>query len=339
MKIFVTGHNGFVGKILSSALVNKNYEVIGCDVDYFPSDPSDSQKDMISLNKDIRQITEDDIRGCDCIMHFAALSNDPLGELNSSITNIINFQETVRLARLAKSVGVERFIFSSSCSTYGVNNDEVNEKSDLAPLTAYAKSKVDSERELLLLKDENFAPIILRNATAYGISPSLRLDLVVNNLTCSAYTTGSVKLLSDGTAWRPILHIEDMANAFIFMTNIDKKKVSGEIFNVGNNNDNYTVRTIAKYVEELVPNSKIEFQSNARKDNRSYKVNFDKIKNLGFKTKWSLKQGIQNLYETFKEKNFSESDFLDKKYYRLKYIKWLLAEGKLDNNLVKISKN
>ena len=316
MKIFVTGHNGYVGKILSSELVNKNYEVTGCDVDYFPADPT-TQKDIISLNKDIRQITEDDIRGCDCIMHFAALSNDPLGELNSSITNIINFQETVRLAKLAKSVGVERFIFSSSCSTYGVNNDEVNEKSDLAPLTAYAKSKVDSERELLFLKDENFAPIILRNATAYGVSPSLRLDLVVNNLTCSAYTTGSVKLLSDGTAWRPILHIEDMADAFIFMTNIDKKKVSGEIFNVGNNDDNYTVRTIAKYVEELVPNSKIEFQSNATKDNRSYKVNFDKIKNLGFKTKWSLKQGIQNLYDTFKEKNFSESDFLDKKYYRL----------------------
>lgn len=339
MKIFVTGHNGYVGKILSSELVNKNYEVIGCDIDYFPVDPSTSQKDIISLNKDIRQITEDDIRGCDCIMHFAALSNDPLGELNSSITNIINFQETVRLAKLAKSVGVERFIFSSSCSTYGVNNDEVNEKSDLAPLTAYAKSKVDSERELLFLKDENFAPIILRNATAYGVSPSLRLDLVVNNLTCSAYTTGSVKLLSDGTAWRPILHVEDMANAFIFMTNIDKKKVSGEIFNVGNNDDNYTVRTIAKYVEELVPNSKIEFQSNATKDNRSYKVNFDKIKNIGFNTKWSLKQGIQNLYDTFKEKNFSESDFLDKKYYRLKYINWLLAEGKLDNNLVKISKN
>jgi len=335
MKIFVTGNKGYVGSVLTSSLLNNNFDVIGCDVNYYPIDTNDDDK-IISLDKDIRQITSDDLHGCDCIMHLAGLSNDPLGELNSSITDIINFQETVRLSKLAKSVGVSRFIFSSSCSSYGVNSDEVNEKSELAPLTAYAKSKVNSELELLKLQDKDFKPIILRNATVYGSSPNLRLDLVVNNLTCSAYTTGMVKLLSDGTAWRPLLHIQDMADAFIFMANADDDLVAGEIFNVGNNEENYTVRTVAELVEKLVPNSKIEYAENATKDNRSYKVNFDKIQNLGFQTKLSLKQGIQELYDLFKEKNFSQSDFINKKYYRLKQIRWLLENKKINNLLEKI---
>ena len=268
------------------------------------------------------------------VMHLAGLSNDPLGELNSSITDIINFQETVRLSKLAKSVGVSRFIFSSSCSTYGVNADTVNEESPLEPLTAYAKSKVESEKSLLSLQDNNFAPVILRSATAYGISPSMRLDLVVNNLTASAFVTGLVKLLSDGTAWRPIIHVKDMARAFVTTLKADFSDVKGEIFNVGSNNENFIVREIANMVEKRVPNSRIVYQENASKDKRSYKVDFSKItERIGFKTKENLSEGIKDLYSTFKEKNLSKIDFEDRKFYRVKQLKWLIENKKIDTNL------
>ncbi|MGI0011631.1 MAG: NAD-dependent epimerase/dehydratase family protein [Nitrosopumilaceae archaeon] len=265
---------------------------------------------------------------------MAALSNDPLGEINSPLTNDINYAATIRLAKLAREVGIKRFVFSSSCSTYGVNSDVVDENSPLSPITAYAKSKVNSEHDLLQMKDDKFSPIILRSATAYGISPSFRLDLVVNNLAGSAFTTGGVKLLSDGTAWRPLVHVEDMSNAFITVLKAPEEKISGEIFNVGSNEENYSVRQIAEMVEEIVPNSKIEYAKGASKDSRSYRVDFSKIKNqTGYKTKWKLKDGIKEIYETFKRKAFTENEFKDKAYYRVSYIKWLIDRGILDKNL------
>lgn len=335
MKVFVTGHKGYVGNAMTKLLLEENFEVVGCDLEYYPQNfIKNDFSNVKSIKKDIRNITTDDLKGCSAIIHLAALSNDPLGEINPSLTDDINFLATIRLAKLAKEAGINKFIYSSSCSAYGVNEDTVDENSSLEPLTAYAKSKVNSELELLKLKNDNFSPVILRNATAYGISSNLRLDLVVNNLVCAAFTTGKVRLLSDGTAWRPLLHVEDMSNAFLTCLNETDSKVSGEIFNVGSNDDNYTVREIAEKVEHIVPNSKIEYSENANKDSRSYKVNFDKISNkLNFKTKWTLNKGIEDIFNNMKEENISVDDLNDKKFYRVKYLKYLLDEGKINKNL------
>jgi nucleoside-diphosphate-sugar epimerase len=335
VKIFVTGSSGYVGSVLTNMLIEQKYNVTGCDVGYYPQNLTlEKHTKENSLQKDIRNITREDLLGYDAVLHLAALSNDPLGEINSSLTNEINYKATIRLAKLSKEAGVEKFIFSSSCSSYGSNDDIVNENSKLAPITAYAISKVNSERELIKLKDDKFFPVNLRSATAYGISSNLRLDLVVNNLTCSAFTTGAVKLLSDGTAWRPLVHVEDMSNAFIQVLKSSGKEVSGESFNVGANEDNYKVYQIAELVESIVPNSKIGYSKNSNKDLRSYQVNFDKIKNeIGYKTKWNLENGIKHIYEIFKNKKITENDFTDKKFYRVKYIKWLIEQKKIDSNL------
>lgn len=332
VKVLVTGNLGYVGQILTSKLIEKNIDVIGCDTGFYEYHLNSN--DSKTLNKDIRDIDESDLKDCFAILHLAALSNDPLGEINFSLTNEINFLGTIHLAQLAKKAGVERFIYSSSCSTYGVNDDIVDENSELSPITAYAKSKVDSEMELLKMKDENFHPVILRNATAYGYSPSLRLDIVVNNLTASAYSTGSVKLLSDGTSWRPLIHVEDMSKAFMMCLDAEISKISGEVFNVGSNSENYTVKQIAKTVNDIIPNSKIEFAEDASKDARSYKVNFDKIhKRLGFTNDWTISKGIKQIFEELKKQNFDEKDFKDKNFFRVAYIKWLLEKNIIDHNL------
>ncbi|QUC64783.1 SDR family oxidoreductase [Nitrosopumilus sp. K4] len=331
MKVFLTGHKGYVGNVMTDSLLKENFDVLGCDLEYYPQGfIKRNFKEVPSLKKDIRDVSGEDLKGCDAVIHLAGLSNDPLGEINPRITEEVNFRATVNLAENAKKAGVGRFIFSSSCSTYGVNSDFVDEYSNLEPLTAYAKSKVNSEKELLKLKDDTFCPVMLRNATVYGLSQSQRLDLVVNNLTCSAYTTGKVELLSDGTSWRPLLHIEDMASAFIKCLKADEDKVSGEIFNVGSTDENYKVKDIAELVEETVPESKVTFSSKASKDARSYRVNFDKIKNnLHYKTKWKLKDGIKQFYDAIKDKEFTEKEFRDKNFYRVAYLKWLVQENKI----------
>jgi len=326
---------GYVGSVLTEALVERNFEVTGCDIGYYPFNFTEQENLSINvLKKDIRNLTKTDVEGHDAILHLAALSNDPLGDLYPSLTNEINYLATLKLAKLAKEAKVERFVFSSSCSTYGVNEEAVDENSPLDPLTTYAKSKVNSERELRKLGDENFCPVIMRSATAYGISPNFRFDLVVNNLTGAAFTTGSVRLLSDGTAWRPLIHVEDMSNAFVQVLRAETEKVNGQIFNVGTNDDNYKVKEIAQLVEEIIPDSKIEYATNADKDSRSYKVNFDKIREqIGYKTKWKLKDGIRNIYEELKKRGLEEKDFNDEKFYRVKYLKSLMAKGLLDEKL------
>jgi nucleoside-diphosphate-sugar epimerase len=335
MKIFLTGNLGYVGSVLHQRLENNNHDVTGCDINYFPKNWDNNLPDTNKiLRKDIRDITKNDLIGFDAICHLAGLSNDPMGEINQSLTNEINFLETIRIAKLSKDAGIQRFIFSSSCSTYGLNEDIVDENSKVEPQTAYAKSKVNSEIELLKLKDSTFSPIILRNATVYGISPNLRLDLVINNLVGSAVSTGKIKLLSDGTAWRPLLHVEDMADAFIKCVEAPIEQVSGEIFNVGSNDDNVTVLEIAEKILKIIPNSKIEIAENSNKDNRSYRVNFDKInQKLGFKTKWNLDSGIKYIYEEMRKNNFSTDDFTNKKFFRLKYLIWLMEEKKINNKL------
>lgn len=335
MKVLVTGNLGYVGNVLTRMLIEKNFEVIGCDTGFYPQGFLNlSEPKIIQIKKDIRNLTENDLKGVSAICHLAALSNDPLGEISPNLTEEINYVATVKLAKLAKNLGVEKFIFSSSCSSYGANDKIVNENSKLSPLTAYAKSKVNSEKEILTLSDNNFCTTNLRSATAYGISDSIRLDLVVNNLTSSAITTNQVKLLSDGTSWRPLVHVDDMSNAFISILNAKNFEVNAQAFNVGSDCDNYTVKDIANMVEKIVPNSKITYAKDVSKDNRSYKVSFEKIKQrLGYKTKWTLENGIKEIYKILKSKNFSEDDFRDKKYHRVTYIKWLLEQNKIDHNL------
>ena len=334
MKVLITGQNGYVGRVLTNLLLENKYDVLGCDINYFPAAFDNDLHEISNVTSDIRDITEKDLKKVDVIMHLAGLSNDPLGELNSKLTHEINYLSTVRLAKISKQAGVQRFIFSSSCSTYGKNLTFANENSDLDPLTEYAKSKVKSESEILALKDEEFCPTVLRNATVYGNSPSLRLDLVVNNLTASAFLTGKVKLLSDGTAWRPQLHVEDMSSAFLTVMESSEELIRGQIFNVGNNDENFKIYQIAEEVERIVPNSEIEFVNKSNKDSRSYKVDFTKINNtLGFKTKWNLEKGIKQLYDFFKKEKLVENDFHDKKFNRLKQLKWLIENGFLDENL------
>ena len=335
MKVLVTGNLGYVGNVLTRMLLEQKFDVIGCDTGFYPQGFLDLEtSECTQIKKDIRNLSVEDLKGVSVICHLAALSNDPLGEINPNLTEEINYNATIRLAKLAKEAKVEKFIFSSSCSSYGMNENTVNEESDLAPLTAYAKSKVNSEREISKLSDSNFCTTNLRSATAYGLSNSIRLDLVVNNLTCSAFTTNQVKLLSDGTAWRPLVHVEDMSNAFISVLNAKNSEVNSEAFNVGTNDDNYTVREIAQKVEQIVPNSTITYAEDVNKDSRSYKVDFSKIKQtLGYKTKWSLDKAIKEIYDLLKIKKFTEEDFKDKKYYRVAYIKWLIENKKIDNNL------
>ena len=334
MKVLITGQNGYVGRVLTNLLLENKYDVLGCDINYFPTTFDNNLHEISNVVSDIRDITEKDLKKVDVVMHLAGLSNDPLGELNSKLTHEINYLSTVRLAKISKQAGVQRFIFSSSCSTYGKNLTFANENSDLEPLTEYAKSKVKSESEILVLKDEEFCPTVLRNATVYGNSPSLRLDLVVNNLTASAFVTGKVKLLSDGTAWRPQLHVEDMSNAFLTVMESSEELIRGQIFNVGNNDENFKIYQIAEEVKKIIPGSKIEFVNKSNKDSRSYKVDFTKINNtLGFKTKWNLEKGIKQLYDFFKKEKLVENDFHDRKFNRLKQLKWLIENGFLDENL------
>lgn len=335
MKILVTGNLGYVGNVLTRMLLKENFEVIGCDAGFYPQGFLGlPEPKIIQIKKDIRNLTVDDLKDVSAICHLAALSNDPLGEINPNLTEDINYFATAKLAKLAKKVGVEKFVFSSSCSSYGVNDKIVNEESELAPLTAYAKSKVNSEKEISYLSDNNFCTSSLRSATAYGLSNSIRLDLVVNNLTCSAFSTNQVKLLSDGTSWRPLVHVEDMSNAFISVLKAKNSEVNTQAFNVGTNDDNYTVSDIAQIVEKIIPDSKITYAKDANKDARSYKVDFTKIKQqLGYTTKWNLENGIKEIYKVLKSKNFSEEDFKDKKYYRVTYIKWMIEQNKIDQNL------
>jgi nucleoside-diphosphate-sugar epimerase len=334
VKIFVTGSSGYVGQVMVKRILEKNFDVVGCDVEYFPNNFKGEIGNFTKIKKDIRDLEEKDLVGFDAVFHLAGLSNDPLGEINPNLTNTINYLATVRLAKLAKKNKIKNFVFSSSCSAYGVNDDIVNEESPLAPITEYAKSKVNSEKDILMLKNEDFFPTVLRNATVYGISPNLRLDLVVNNLTASAVTMKKVRLLSDGTAWRPLLHVEDMADAFLTVVESSPEKISGQIFNVGKNEDNFTVKQIAEHVKYIVKDSKLEYADNSNKDNRSYRVDFSKIKNqLNFKTKWTLSEGIKNIYEEIVRFGLTKESFESDKFFRVRSLKKLIQEKKINLDL------
>lgn len=337
MKVLVTGHKGYIGTILVPMLKAHGHEVSGMDSDLFRNCTFGSlDLGIPETIKDIRDATIDDVKGFDAILHLAGLSNDPLGNLNADLTYEINHRATVRLAEFAKEAGVSRFLFSSSCSNYGASgNDWLTESSAFNPVTPYGESKVFSERDLAKLADDNFHPVYLRNATAYGVSPRLRFDLVLNNLVAWAYTTGKVLLKSDGTSWRPIVHIEDISRAFVALLHAPTEKIHNQAFNVARKEDNYQVKDIANIVAEVVPNSHVELSDDHFPDPRNYKVDSSKIINEipEFKPQWSVRKGAEELLEAYRKIGLTLEEFEGIKYQRIGHIKNLLKTGQIDEQL------
>jgi nucleoside-diphosphate-sugar epimerase len=318
-------------------LLAAGHEVVGIDSNLFgQSTFLDGIANIAELNKDIRDVEADELRGFDAIIHLAALANDPLGNLEPDLTYEINHKASVRLASLAKEVGVERFLFSSSCSTYGsAGAEKVTEEAEFNPVTPYGRSKVLVEQDVAKLADDNFSPTFLRNATAYGVSPCLRFDLVLNNLVAWAMTTGRVYIKSDGTPWRPIVHIEDINRAFIAVLNAPRENIHNQAFNVGQTTENYQVRDIAEIVKETVPGCEVEYAPGGEPDKRSYQVDFSKIERMlpEFKPQWTARLGAQQLYETYQKVGLRLEDFEGPRYKRIDQIKQLLSSGRLDKTL------
>jgi len=338
MRVLVTGDRGYIGRILVPRLLEEGHDVRGLDTDYYEGCDlyEHGEADYERLTKDVRELTKRDLEGVDAVHHLAALSNDPLGTLDPTLTHEINHEATVRLARLAKESGVERFVFSSSCSVYGTSEGAVvDETSETNPLTAYARSKVSVEEALREMADSSFTPVFLRNATAHGLSPRLRLDIVVNNLVGWAHATGEVVIKSDGKPWRPLVHIADISKAFELATSADADAVRGEAFNVGDNDENYQIRELAAIVGETVPDVTVTYGDDPSPDARSYRVNFDKIGDrLGFSCDWDVPSGAAELSEAYSEAGMDEATFQSDAYRRLDRIETLREGGELDDGLL-----
>ncbi len=310
----------------------------GCDINLFDRAdfaPGGAVPEIPNLGKDIRDLTVDDLEGFDAVVHLAALSNDPLGQLRPGLTQQINHEGTVHVAKQAKAAGVRRFVFASSCSNYGrAGEDFVDEDGQLNPQTDYGVSKVLAERDLKPLADDSFTPTFLRFATAYGASPRMRFDIVLNNLIAHAYTSGRILMMSDGTPWRPIIHVEDMARAFLATLEADPTEISGEAFNVCRTENNYQIRDLAEIVADTVPGAKIDYAADAGPDNRSYRVSSAKIEKSipGFQPKWDAVRGAQQLYDAVKACDLQVEDFEGRKYKRLAQLEALLQENQLDQD-------
>lgn len=344
MKVLLTGHRGYIGAVLTPMLLDRGHDVIGLDSDLFSACTfTGALVEVPTLLKDVRDVSisdlsPDHVAGFDAIIHLAGLSNDPLGDYKPELTDDINHRASVSLAELAKRAGVQRFVFASSCSNYGAAGDDfLSEDSSFNPVTPYGRSKVLVEQAVAPLADNNFSPTFLRASTAYGMSPRIRFDLVVNNLTAWAYTTGEVRLKSDGAPWRPIVHVEDIARAYVAVIESEREQIHNEAFNVGQTTENYQIREIAEFVRDIVPGSRVSFASDAAPDRRNYRVDCNYIarKLHKFKPQWTCQRGIRELYEAFKSVGLSLEDFEGEKFKRIAHIQKLIRDGECDQELRK----
>ncbi len=337
MKVLLTGHKGYIGTILSPMLQAARHDVVGLDSDlYERSTFGEGMPNIPEIGKDIRDVQLSELEGFDAILHLAGLSNDPLGDLNPSLTYEINYLASVRLAKLAKKAGITRFIFSSSCSNYGAGGvDWLTEESDLNPVTPYGISKVKTEQDVSQLAEDNFTPTFLRSATAFGVSPRIRFDLVLNNLVAWAYTTGKIFIKSDGLSWRPIVHIEDISRAFMAVLHAPREKIHNEVFNVGHNEDNYQIRDIANVVQSVVPDCVIEYAKDGGPDKRCYRVDCSKILEIlpEFQPQWNLLKGAQQLYTEYQKVGVTLDEFEGPRYKRVAHIKQLIDSNLLGTDL------
>ncbi len=338
MRILLTGHEGYIGPVMIQTLLEAGHEVVGLDSEYFSGCDFGTYKCPVeSIRRDIRDVTLDDLRGFDAVIHLAAISNDPLGNLNPQSTYDINHEASVKIAKLAKEAGVRRYLYSSSCSVYGAASpsDILTEEARFNPVTPYAKSKVMVEEDVAKLADDTFSPTYMRNATVYGLSPRLRGDLVVNNLVGWAYTRGVVLMKSDGTPWRPLVHVEDLCKAFLAVLEAPIEKVHNQAFNVGRNEENYRIRDVADAVKKALPDARIDYEEGAGPDPRCYRVNFDKIKNTlpNFNPTWTVERGVNQLKDAYIAAGLKQEDLEGDRFLRIKHIQALLDSNQLDSDL------
>ena len=337
MRVLVTGHRGYIGSVMVPLLIDAGHEVVGLDTGLYEACSfGEGLHDGAGLRLDIRDVEPHHLESFEAVVHLAALSNDPLGDLDAQLTYDINHLASVRLARAARQAGVERFLFASSCSLYGASGTDapLTEDAPFNPVTPYGESKILVEQDVAPLATPDFSPVFFRNATAYGVSPHLRVDIMVNNLVGYAVTTGQVVLKSDGSPWRPLVHVEDICRAFLAALSADRRRTHNEAFNVGISEENFRVREVAGMVE-AVTGCQAAFADGATADARDYRVDFGKIQRVlpEFRPRWTVQKGVEELYESYRRYGLTAEEFLGGRYVRLNEIKRLQSEGRLDTML------